>query len=52
MAPEGIKNLLVWLKNTYDDPEIIVTENGYSDYGEMEDKDRVNYYRVSLSSLN
>lgn len=40
------------MKDTYDDPEIIVTENGYSDYGEIDDEDRVNYYRVSFSSTS
>lgn len=46
MVPEGLKLLLTWLKDEYNDPEIIITENGFSDTGEINDEGRVNYYQV------
>lgn len=48
VVPEGFRNLLVWLDSEYNHPEIIITENGYSDSGDtLEDTGRVSYYRVS-----
>lgn len=50
MIPEGLRLLLTWLKNEYNDPEIIITENGFSDIGEIEDNGRVNYYQVGITN--
>ena len=33
-VPWGLRKMLVWLKQTYNDPEIIITENGFSVNGE------------------
>ncbi|XP_055712364.1 myrosinase 1-like [Phlebotomus papatasi] len=41
LVPEGLKNVLLWIKETYDNPEVIITENGWSDNGELEDDGRV-----------
>lgn len=46
--PEGLKLLLIWMKEHYQDPEIIITENGYSDDGRLDDCRRANYYNVSI----
>ncbi|VEN51482.1 unnamed protein product [Callosobruchus maculatus] len=49
--PPGMRKLLVWLKNTYNNPEIVITENGLSDNtGTLEDDHRINYYRDYLSN--
>ena len=48
-----MRKMLVWLKQQYNDPEIIVTENGFSVYGEhdreltaaLQDTDRVTYIK-------
>jgi len=45
-VPWGFRKLLVWIKNEYGDIPIFITENGYPDYGELDDIDRVDYYRV------
>lgn len=37
---------LKWIKNEYSNPQIIITENGFSDYGGNEDSDRINYLQV------
>ncbi|CAH1973279.1 unnamed protein product [Acanthoscelides obtectus] len=47
----GMRKLLNWLKNTYNNPEIVITENGLSDNtGTLEDDHRINYYRDYLSN--
>lgn len=48
VVPWGLRKLLQWLKETYNDPEIIITENGYCDRGETDDDVRVNYYKVKV----
>lgn len=46
VVPEGFKDLLIWIASEYNNPEIIITENGFSDAGELVDDGRVSYYRV------
>ena len=49
--------MLVWLKEQYNDPDIIVTENGFSARGEddlegsdvLQDTDRVTYIRSYIN---
>lgn len=40
-----------WIKRTYDDPEVFITENGWSDDGQLMDIDRVEYYRLHLEEI-
>lgn len=48
VTPWGLKNVLVWIKDRYNNPEVIITENGFADSdGELRDCGRVNYYNVS-----
>ncbi|XP_046742729.1 myrosinase 1-like [Diprion similis] len=49
--PDGFGNLLRKIKTDYNNPEIYVTENGFSDYGELQDYDRINYFRLYLKEL-
>lgn len=46
VVPWGFRKLLNWVKNEYGDIPIFITENGYADNGEVDDVDRVEYYRV------
>lgn len=39
------------MKDNYDDPEIIIMENGFSDLGGLYDPDRVSYYQHYLNAL-
>lgn len=46
MVPWGFGKLLLWIKDHYDNPPLYVTENGFSDSGELHDVGRINYYQV------
>uniref|UniRef100_A0A1B0DA68 Uncharacterized protein n=1 Tax=Phlebotomus papatasi TaxID=29031 RepID=A0A1B0DA68_PHLPP len=52
MVPEGLKDILLWIKRTYGNPEVIVTENGWSDDGELEDDGRVDYLKGHLQAVS
>ncbi|XP_022915768.2 myrosinase 1-like [Onthophagus taurus] len=51
VVPWGFRKLLVWIKNEYNNPEVVVTENGFSDRGELRDCRRINYYNSYLEQL-
>lgn len=51
MVPFGFRKLLNWIKNTYDNVPVIVTENGYADFNGLQDKTRVSYYSHYLNAL-
>ncbi|VEN54692.1 unnamed protein product, partial [Callosobruchus maculatus] len=49
--PTGLRKVLNWMKNTYGDHEIVITENGLSDNtGVIEDPHRTKYIRDHLSA--
>lgn len=47
VVPSGFRKSLNYLKTKYDDPEIIITENGYADDGRLQDYGRIDYLTVS-----
>ena len=47
MVPWGLRKLLNWIKERYDNPLVIITENGFSDKGHIHDKPRMIYITVS-----
>lgn len=49
--PKGIQNLLNWIRKEYNNPEVYVTENGYSDRGGTRDEGRVDYYKQYMSAV-
>jgi lactase-phlorizin hydrolase len=53
VVPWGFRKLLNWIKNTYGNPELYVTENGYADDGTigLNDTRRVNFYRLYINEL-
>lgn len=46
VIPKGFRNILNWIHNTYDAPDIYITGNGYSDNGELDDQERIDYHLV------
>lgn len=47
IVPWGFRKLLNWVKKEYNNPLVIVTENGYGDNGGIDDKERVLILKVS-----
>ncbi|RZC33817.1 Glyco hydro 1 domain containing protein, partial [Asbolus verrucosus] len=43
VVPWGMRKLLTWIDQTYDHPEIVITENGYYDDGKLDDQERIDY---------
>lgn len=50
-VPSGMYKLLMWINKEYNNPPVIVTENGVSDNNGVEDRDRVNYFNSYLSAV-
>ncbi|XP_059161912.1 uncharacterized protein LOC131944999 [Physella acuta] len=52
VTPFGIRKVLNWLKNNYNNVPVYITENGISDRnGSLHDWHRVHYYRLYLSEI-
>lgn len=49
--PKGMYKLLNWIRSEYDNPPVIVTENGVSDLGGTHDIDRVEYFNSYLEAI-
>lgn len=43
--------LCSWIKNNYNNIEVIVTENGWSDEGQLDDTERIDYLKVFYNLL-
>lgn len=50
-VPFGMYKLLMWINKEYDNPPVIVTENGVSDKGDLDDRSRVDYFNSYLSAV-
>ncbi|CAH1953400.1 unnamed protein product [Acanthoscelides obtectus] len=51
VTPWGFKKLLKYLKDAYDNPEIIIIENGFNDDGQLDDVKRISYIERHLSAI-
>lgn len=52
IVPQGLFDLLKWIKMKYANPLVIITENGYSDDGQLNDDDRIDYLKAHLASVS
>lgn len=51
-VPEGLHELLKWIKMEYNNPPVYITETGWSDDGRMNDDDRIDYFSKHLSVVS
>jgi len=53
IVPWGMRRLLNWIKDTYDNPELYITENGYADpeNGTTDDPTRTRFYRLYINEV-
>lgn len=40
-----------WVKGEYNNPNVMILENGWSDEGDINDVDRIDYMRVHLKAV-
>jgi beta-glucosidase/6-phospho-beta-glucosidase/beta-galactosidase len=50
VVPWGFRKMLNWIAKEYNNPPVLITENGFSDQGEINDGNRVDYHVVSVSN--
>ncbi|VEN50234.1 unnamed protein product [Callosobruchus maculatus] len=53
VVPWGIRKLLKWIKHTFNNPKIMITENGFCDNKDklLDDDRRINYIKTYLSNI-
>jgi len=51
VVPWGIRRQVNWYKKHFNNIPVFVTENGFSDRGEVDDLNRINYYNGYLHEL-
>jgi lipopolysaccharide export LptBFGC system permease protein LptF len=49
VVPWGFRKTLNWIAKEYNNPPVLITENGFSDHGDLNDTDRINYFIVCCS---
>uniref|UniRef100_A0A224XNE6 beta-glucosidase n=1 Tax=Panstrongylus lignarius TaxID=156445 RepID=A0A224XNE6_9HEMI len=52
VVPVGFRKVLNWVKDQYNNPQVFITENGFSDYNITKDYGRISYYESYLSNLS
>ncbi|XP_017875874.1 myrosinase 1-like [Ceratina calcarata] len=52
VVPEGFRYVLRQLAQYYGNPPMYITENGYADYGSLNDDDRIEYFREYLKQMH
>ena len=50
-VPQGLREVLIWIKDNYDNPPVFISENGWSDEGEIEDIGRIEYLKDHIVSV-
>jgi beta-glucosidase/6-phospho-beta-glucosidase/beta-galactosidase len=50
--PVGLRGILNWFKMEYNNIPVLITENGWSDNGELEDNDRIEYLKSHLTAVS
>ncbi|KAJ9583081.1 hypothetical protein L9F63_022570, partial [Diploptera punctata] len=51
VVPTGIRSILNWIKRRYNNPFVLITENGYADRGELEDTERIKYIVSHMNEI-
>ncbi|CAD7080820.1 unnamed protein product [Hermetia illucens] len=51
VVPFGMYKLLSWIRKEYNNPPVIITENGVSDKGGLNDVNRIDYFNSYLTAV-
>ncbi|XP_050306292.1 lactase/phlorizin hydrolase-like [Anthonomus grandis grandis] len=49
--PPGIRHILNYINDKYNPGEFVITENGWSDLGDLDDQGRITYFKGYLSNI-
>lgn len=50
-VPQGLRELLRWIKKEYRNPRVLISENGWCDDGEIDDNNRIGYFIDHLNAV-
>jgi len=50
-VPQGLEGILKWIRRNYNNIEVYITENGWSDDGRLNDDDRIQYMKAHLQAV-
>ncbi|XP_073829952.1 myrosinase 1-like [Musca autumnalis] len=50
-VPHGLESLLNWIRLSFNNIEVMVTENGWSDDGQLDDTERIDYLKAHLQAV-
>ncbi|XP_067634513.1 myrosinase 1-like isoform X2 [Eurosta solidaginis] len=50
-VPNGLEDILRWIRDNYNNVEVYITENGWSDDGELVDLDRIGFLKAHLQAV-
>lgn len=51
-VPDGLHDALMWFKSQYNNIPVIITENGWSDDGQLDDDGRIEYLKSHLAAVS
>lgn len=52
IVPGGLYDLLLWLRDEFNNPKILITENGYAGGQSLDDNDRISYIQNHLTQVS
>lgn len=52
IVPKGLYDILIWLRDKYQNPKIFITENGFPDDGRLKDEGRITYIQEHLKMIS
>lgn len=51
-VPDGLRDLLNWIKDEYDNPQVFISENGWGDSSStLDDNDRIEYLQSHMQAV-
>ncbi|XP_067626211.1 myrosinase 1-like [Eurosta solidaginis] len=50
-VPEGLEDLLKWIRDNYNNVEVMITENGWSTDNRLNDSERIDYIKAHLQAV-
>lgn len=52
IVPNGLYDLLLWLRDEFKNPKILITENGFPSDGDLNDIGRISYFKDHLAQIS